>query len=41
MDKKDFINLIENIDIDVINNFKLEIELNDGTEIVLKNIDNN
>lgn len=36
MDKKDFIEFIENMDIDTINDFKLEIEMTNGTEITIK-----
>lgn len=37
MDKKQFIDLIDNMGIEKVNNFRLGIELEDGTEIVIKN----
>jgi len=39
MDKKDFLKLIEDMEINEINNFNLDITLDDGTKIVLKNND--
>ena len=37
MDKKQFIDLIDNMNIDKVNNFRLEVELEDGTKITIKN----
>ena len=39
MDKKDFIKLIEDMDIDTVDNFKLDLTLSIGTKITLKNDD--
>lgn len=39
MDKKDFIKLIEDMSIETVDNFKLDLTLINGTEITLKNDD--
>ena len=39
MDKKQFLDLIDNMNIDKVNDFRLEVELEDGTKIIIKNDD--